>query len=205
MNKKITCISDTHGMHERVETTGGDVLIFAGDWQGRHWDNPSRFVDWLSDQDYGHTVVVLGNHDSNYEGIRVECNENKRVHLLHDSGIEIYGLKFYGTPWTNQFENWYYMAGEKALGAIFSLVPHDTNVLVSHSPAFGVRDCVEYICVGSRPLKKEIETLTELNLHVFGHIHEGYGETKGRDYTAINASQLDEDYKLVNKPVDIIL
>lgn len=32
---KLVCISDTHGLHERVAVPNGDVLIHAGDFTER--------------------------------------------------------------------------------------------------------------------------------------------------------------------------
>lgn len=38
-------------------------------------------------------------------------------------------------------------------------------------------------------------------LHIFGHIHDGYGRTTRRGTTFVNASICDEDYGPVNPPV----
>jgi Icc-related predicted phosphoesterase len=40
-------------------------------------------------------------------------------------------------------------------------------------------------------------------LHVFGHIHDGYGFQQVEDITYVNASVCDEDYKPVN-PVMVV-
>jgi len=41
--------------------------------------------------------------------------------------------------------------------------------------------------------------------HVFGHIHEGYGDYTWDDTKYHNCSVLDEHYELVNKPIVIDL
>lgn len=38
-------------------------------------------------------------------------------------------------------------------------------------------------------------------VHVYGHIHEGYGVTKEGDITCINASNLDLRYKAIHNPI----
>merc|ERR1719436_2403603 len=63
------CISDTHGLHEELDPlTAGDVLIHAGDFTryGKVQDFIS-FKLWLERvrHNYGHVVVVNGNHESN--------------------------------------------------------------------------------------------------------------------------------------------
>ena len=42
-------------------------------------------------------------------------------------------------------------------------------------------------------------------LHVFGHIHEGYGREEADGTLFVNASTCDEDYRPVNPPVVVDL
>src|ERR1700748_3248881 len=106
---KITCISDIHG--EYPETTGGDLLILAGDYTGSdkipQWD---AFYKWLHKQDYRKKIMIAGNHDgflihamntADYREIIGEWGED--YEYLCDSGTEFEGLKIWGSPWSLLF------------------------------------------------------------------------------------------------------
>ena len=55
--------------------------------------------------------------------------------------------------------------------------------------------------VGCKELEILIkDDLPNLKMFIQGHIHEGYGYEKLGEKLLINASVLDRDYKLVNKP-----
>ena len=61
--------------------------------------------------------------------------------LGDDSGIEIEGIKFWGSPWSNQFGNWAFMADDITLyEQAWSKIPEDTQVLITHGPAKGLGD-----------------------------------------------------------------
>ena len=47
----------------------------------------------------------------------------------------------------------------------------------------------------------EVEPL----IHVFGHVHSSYGHKYTDTTDFINASNLNDQYKLVNEPVNVIL
>lgn len=60
--------------------------------------------------------------------------------------------------------------------AIYSRVPPDTEVLLTHTPSYGVRDLSKHgIQAGCRVLASRLEDLRKCRLHVFGHIHESHG------------------------------
>jgi Icc-related predicted phosphoesterase len=95
----------------------------------------------------------------------------------------------------------------------WNMIPFGTDILITHSPPHGILDGVRpqppgwglESDPGSGPLGCE-ELAIRLNavrpkLHVFGHIHDGYGyeERKGTIY--VNASICDEKYRPVNQAV----
>jgi len=49
-------------------------------------------------------------------------------------------------------------------------------------------------------LKKVLEIKPKV--HLFGHVHESYGQIKRKGINFINASVLNEHYELVNKPIE---
>lgn len=64
--------------------------------------------------------------------------------------------------------------------------------------------------VGSRSLRNRLLSLEKIKLHVYGHIHGNYGiysikKNKDEDIISINASLVNEQYKMVNKPIEIEL
>lgn len=159
-------------------------------------------------------LFVEGNHD--WLGARNPvvmgqlCQDNG-ISLLRDSSIEIEGVKFYGTPWQPEFCNWAFnLPRGEPLKEKWAAIPEDTQVLITHGPPMNILDEVdrldykacEYFAehVGCWDLKKRIEDLKLLKLHVFGHIHKGYGKTEEGPTTFINASICNEEYNPVNVP-----
>ena len=61
--------------------------------------------------------------------------------------------------------------------------------------------------LGSKALKDHVFSMSDLKLMAFGHIHEQGGKiTRHKDTQIVNAAVLDyPDYKLVGKPLEIIL
>jgi Icc-related predicted phosphoesterase len=54
--------------------------------------------------------------------------------------------------------------------------------------------------VGCVDLLNRVEKINP-KIHLCGHIHEAYGEIKSTKTTFLNASVLDENYRLVNEPM----
>lgn len=214
---KILCLSDTHGMHHKIQLpdlSDIDIITHTGDFSSTGDEiSIDHFLCWFSDLPVKHKLLVAGNHDKyvmHYnDRFKIKCAV-LGVTYLQDSGCEIGGIKFFGSPWVNKFYNWAFMAYEKDLSKIYKLIPKDTQVLLSHGPAQGYLDFVPRIGgghVGSLALRNKVKRLKDLKYHVFGHIHCGAGileiETKSNKYTAVNASILDDNYRITNQPIVI--
>ncbi len=212
----IDIISDLHGSYPKLE--GGDLLILGGDYTAKHTQAECLvFVEWLRKQDYKKKIFIGGNHDTPiFKGDFYFSNEWIGATWLNDSGCEYSGLKFWGSPWTAEFEGinpnckaWT-LRNDKALAKKWALIPDDTDILITHSPPYGIFDeCLNrngdrYESVGSKSLRAKVNQLNPM-LHVFGHIHEGYGQMTLDDIMFINASHMDKNYQPVNKPVRIVL
>lgn len=213
---RIMCLSDTHTMHHKVDLgdlSEIDCVVHTGDFSNGDELSTDNFLCWFSDLPVKHKILVAGNHDK-----EVQRNNDRfkiktavlGITYLQDSGCEIEGISFYGCPWVNQFYNWAFMCYERDLSKIYKLIPKDTQVLLSHGPAQGYLDFVERVGgghVGSLALRDRIKKLPKLKYHIFGHIHCCAGileiETKSNKYTAVNASILNDDYKIANKPIVI--
>jgi hypothetical protein len=57
------------------------------------------------------------------------------------------------------------------------MIPDDTDVLITHGPPHGVLDAAMdgFLC-GCEELLDAVTTRVKPRLHIFGHIHEGYGK-----------------------------
>jgi Icc-related predicted phosphoesterase len=226
---KIVCISDTHAKQIPDEDMpDGDVLVHAGDITNNgkmtQLSAMSAWLRHLAYNKYEHIVCIAGNHDFLLDAFRKENREkelkegffNGRVHYLRDESLWLNfpgrTIKFYGTPWT--------ICGDWAFSeenrwhrrAYFSKIPLDTDVLISHGPPYSILDrCVNGAhgvgSVGDLELLGATERVRP-KLHVFGHIHDGYGiATPGLDTTFVNAAVTrvkpteDDPYPLQNLPI----
>lgn len=133
------------------------------------------------------------------------CN-SLGVTYLHNSGINIEGLNIWGSPDTPAFYGWAFNRTQRELQEHWKTVPDNTDILVSHGPAYGVLDALEDgTMVGDIELMKRINKLPKLKLHVFGHIHPSYGSVEVDGSTRVNASILNDSYQVQNKAVEITL
>jgi Icc-related predicted phosphoesterase len=151
--------------------------------------------------------LIAGNHDfypeKNLRVFEDEC-ETRGITYLQDSSITLDGIKFYGTPWVPKFFDWAFMDYDHNLEHTFSKIPTDTDVLITHGPPFGILDKVrEGFSVGSKSLRNKIETLKNLKVHAFGHIHEASGAYQEAGVAYINAAILDRNYKLTALPIEL--
>ncbi|RLI52515.1 MAG: metallophosphoesterase [Candidatus Thorarchaeota archaeon] len=213
---KLCCISDTHGNHEELDLSHypADVLIHAGDFTARDTKTQIiQFLEWFSSQNYKHLILIAGNHErlieSDPKWFTSTLTTFPVITYLQDSEIIIDGIKFYGSPYSNEFCGWAFMEEEPALSKVWDKIPDDTHILVTHSPAYGCHDLVKRAYgsdphVGSKSLHyKKLSLQGTLKAHISGHIHEGYGISTTADITNVCASMLNEHYKLVNEPITL--
>lgn len=107
------------------------------------------------------------------------------------------------TPWQPEFCNWAFnLPRGDALLKQWRHIPTDTDVLITHTPPMGHGDLVGYQNVGCADLLREVEDRIRPKLHVFGHVHEGYGRSASPDgaITYFNASACTHNYDPVNAP-----
>ena len=202
---RIVCISDTHGQHANLGVPDGDVLIHAGDFMA-FGDTPREIVDfnqWLGGQPHRHKIVIAGNHDLMFErhpGAARELLSN--AIYLENSGTEVAGLKIWGSPVQPEFNNWAFnVARGAAIRRYWKMIPENTDVLVTHGPPFGVLDKSHPTTahLGCEELANAVEQIRP-RLHVFGHIHGGRGESTSNETRFVNASVVNEAYRLVYEP-----
>lgn len=199
---RLVLLSDTHTKHNQVVVPDGDILVHAGDFTytgARH--EYEEVIEWLKGLPHEHKVIVAGNHDF---GSRVLENIAPNIHYLENSGMEIGGIKFWGSPITPVFGRWAHMANRGAdIKHYWDTIPTNTDVLITHGPPVGLLDLPSpfnsFHC-GCEELHDAVFDRVKPKIHVFGHIHGGYGYRKYRGIDFYNASVVDEAYNVVNKP-----
>jgi Icc-related predicted phosphoesterase len=211
----ITCVSDLHGHLPKLE--GGDLLIVAGDLT--RTDQPSeylRFFHWIANQKYKKKIVIAGNHDNLAQTENVLTIPNGDFEYLCDSSTEFEGFLIYGSPWTRRFKNQnphamaFTVDDEFEFADKFDKAPEEIDILITHEPPHGILDQVGERHVGSDYLYGWLKYFQRPYIHVFGHIHEGYGQAttfacyNDKTMISINASHVNEFYQPVNKPVRIV-
>jgi predicted phosphodiesterase len=208
---RIVCISDTHSLHNQVVLPEGDVLVHAGDLlnHGTLKELPSA-AGWLDNQlgKFEDIVVIGGNHDFALEAFMREGREDilkknffPGIHYLRDEAVTIKGFKFYGSPWQPEFCDWAFNLPRGAqLAEKWAAIPADTDVLVTHGPPFLQRDWVGRDHVGCADLRLRVDDIKP-KVHVFGHIHAGYGMNETDGVKFVNAALCNERYQIVNAPI----
>lgn len=209
---RIVCISDTHNCNEQIKVPDGDILIHAGDATitGRV-DEIVLFNKWFARLPHENKIFIAGNHDWLFETNNNYARQilSDEIIYLQDSSTEIEGLKFYGSPWQPRFYDWAFnLMRDAELAEKWKLIPDDTDILITHGPPNGILDEVprKYFIenTGCEELRKRVEQIKP-KLHVFGHIHCGYGTAEQFGTKFVNASNCDESYEPTQLPIVIDL
>ncbi|MFN8395634.1 MAG: metallophosphoesterase [Bacteroidia bacterium] len=120
------------------------------------------------------------------------------VIYLNDSGVEIEGVKIWGSPIQPWFFDWAFNRQRGAdIAKHWALIPEDTDILVTHGPPYGILDRTDDgKLVGCEELIKVVERIRP-KIHVFGHIHEAHGSLIKDGTHYVNASILNLRYMRV--------
>ena len=114
---KTLVTSDLHGNLDKLDFTGIDLVLLAGDIAPLNdisslgvrkqlkWLN-TTFKTWCMSMPTTQFVFIPGNHDmvfdscKAYSGVSLDkLDLASNAHLLIDSEITINGVRIYGTPW----------------------------------------------------------------------------------------------------------
>lgn len=209
---KILHITDTHQNFPK-DLPEADVLVHTGDYsflnkyatEGPQLKELKEFNEYLGSikHKYGTILFTPGNHDFIFEQnkkLALETLTNATV--LLDSGIEIDGMKFYGTPSQPPFFNWAFNHDNDVRESNYDAIPEDTDVLLTHCPPEGIMDLVSgrsYSAgqhVGCSMLRYQIDNRIKPKLHCFGHIHEQEVRVQIEEHTTFsNACIMDDRYE----------
>lgn len=196
---KILHLSDTHGAHRQLrDLSEADVVVHSGDFtMTGSEDEAIDFMNWFCDLPYPHKIFICGNHDECLYGANID-GLDPNVHYLCNSGIVIEGVKFYGVP---MFLN---DCVTDRQSRNYAKIPSDTDVLITHSPAYGILDFDDNINYGSEEILARLSSL-HLKAHLFGHIHAQHGvesrHLAGSHPTIFsNGAIMNSDYTTLNLP-----
>jgi Icc-related predicted phosphoesterase len=229
-NMLIAFISDTHGakFHMKLQIPECDVVAHSGDIGGRtNTMELAEFLTWFEKLPAKKKIFTAGNHDLCLDSDWAERQKNKNVIqgliaeqqyndskkiiesfdvvYLMNSSFEYEGVKFWGSPYSPSFhrEHWAFNADRGGeIKQYWDVIPKDVDVLITHSPPKYILDkCFDDgFNAGCEELNKKLNEIQPL-IHSFGHIHEGYGTHWQNKLLCINASVLNQNYQLVNKPI----
>ena len=83
-------------------------------------------------------------------------------------------------------------------------IDSDTNILISHGPPSGILDDTFHgNSAGCQAMMQRIYNLEHLKAHIFGHIHECFGQEEHNGVKFVNASICTFSYQPTNKPIVI--
>ncbi len=219
---KIVILSDTHGMHRQLThiLPDADIIVHAGDFANRgSMEECMKALGWFNALPYKYRICIAGNHDlfmdvdhldfpSTPSAIDAILPKAEGFFYLNDSGCEVEGIKFWGSPVQPEFFNWGFnrMRGPQ-IQEHWDKIPEGTDVLITHGPAYGfVDECPDFtnpkatVRVGCANLAKTIAKIKP-KLHICGHVHWSYGHAYTKDTLYVNGSICTERYAPTNKPI----
>jgi len=208
---KIVAVSDTHTDYAKLIVPDGDVFVHAGDIDLNNMRDAIRFNKWLGTLPHKYKIIVGGNHDKWLE----QTNYHLKIDILRDciylenKGIEIEGVKFWGSPMTPMFNDWHFMANRgEDIRRYWDMIPSDTDVIITHGPPKRILDAtprgIWFDYVGCDELLARIQQIKP-KVHISGHIHFSHGTEQHGDTRFYNVSVMNEEYEIVNEPTQIII
>ena len=206
---KVVCISDTHGLHRELTVPPGDLLIHAGDFT--FWGRSTRaikdFNTWLGELPHRHKVVVPGNHEFILEPNPELSWLLSNARLLINEATVIEGVKIWGSPLTPHYGGAFGRSDAPDRVKVYATIPLDTDILVTHGPPHGVLDSNpdEYPGPAGDPELLQAVIRVRPRLHVFGHVHSGYGVRPTRHTLFVNAALFGLDGSLENGSIVVEL
>lgn len=208
---ELTFTSDTHGRHNELDLGSGQVLCHTGDFSNFGSEKEfADFTEWFACQDFEYKIFICGNHERFGESVGAQYIRDNYlsggVIYLENSGVWLEDKYFYGSPANPRFFNWAFNVDRGIdIKKYWDLIPSYTNVLLTHTPPFGILDSVKGLRVGCQDLLETIQSgrLENLQTNAFGHIHEDYGMVEREGIIYIN-SALKGLFKL-REPIKIII
>lgn len=194
-----------------------------------------EFVPWAMNLNCNKVLVVGGNHDFAFQRIVNQYFQNsmfkddknyiemcsadlikeklmipKKIIYLQDTEYSYNHVKFYGSPWIPDLQNWAFYKSHDDLKKVFNKIPDDCDVLITHAPGTE-NDMGTSMWYPGMPMygcQELTDKVKESNIKIWvaGHIHTGNHKpsllSNGRTKIA-NVSLKDENYKVSFEPLVI--
>jgi hypothetical protein len=132
------------------------------------------------------------------------CDQITGAVVLINEGIEVAGLKIWGFSITPNDRGGFGPSTPEELQRLYDRIPDGTDVLITHGPPLGILDrgsgadgpqgCPQLLAAVRR-IKPRI--------HVFGHVHQGYGQMRSAGTLFVNAALAEPGYALARRPISI--
>ncbi|HEY3987924.1 MAG TPA: metallophosphatase domain-containing protein [Acidobacteriaceae bacterium] len=196
---RICIVSDTHQLENELTIPPCEMLLHCGDWSffGKSVAAMDAFNDWIGEQPARFKVVTCGNHEypvqADPEGWRRRLSN---ATLLLNESVTIEGIKIFGSPITPLYGGAFGMSNEADREKLYSTIPADTDILMTHGAPQGVLDADQ----GCAALRRTVLRIKP-RLHCFGHVHSAYGTLSTKTTLFVNAAIVDEDFAPTRKPV----
>jgi Icc-related predicted phosphoesterase len=199
---RVVVIGDTHEHHRDLVIPDGNLLIHAGDITRNSFSSRAiqDFNDWLRHLPHQHKIVIPGNHDYGLADPAWQKLITSAI-LLINNGVELMGLKFWGTPITPVDHGHFGGATAADREAQFRRIPDGTNILISHGPPHGILD-QEHTSSTAQGCHELLAAVTRIKpmAHLFGHIHAAYGRIQTADTLFVNCAVADRSGRPVRYP-----
>jgi len=204
----IVALSDTHELHRETDVPDGDLVIHAGDFTmfSKSAAVILDFNDWLAELPHRWKICIPGNHEFFLESDHSRRKLISNATILINEGIEILGLRIWGSPTTPLYGGAFGLSSERDRVRLYSQIPAGTHVLISHTPPFSILDQTpgSEHNAGCRQLLDAVIRVKPM-LHVFGHVHGGYGTLSTPDTLFMNVALMGQYGDLANRPVVVRL
>ena len=203
---KLVLISDSHQNHRKLEIPEADILIHCGDityFNKNPLEVLSDFNEWAGSLPVNEVIAIGGNHD-----VFLEQNPDKAELILsnctylNEEVADHDGLRIFGSAWTPWYGGWAFNYEEEDAIEIWSHIPEDIDILVTHGPPRGFFDNVGRQKVGCPDLLNRVLEIKP-KVHVFGHLHQRQGIRSFNETLFINCAVADNTHQIVNKPIEI--
>lgn len=201
----IATISDTLGEHKYVEMPKADVIVHAGNITSFGAGSEiESFLKWFSGLDAFLKIFIAGNHDSPFDDnymsetwlsemlndYKVNTEKGSLMYLENKS-VNVWGVNFYGSPNTRCNSSVHFAFAEQystGLNNIWSEIPLETDILITHSPAAYKLDLDKKAKTheGDKGLRHRIKIVQPI-VHICGEVQDGAGVASDVETVYINA------------------
>jgi Icc-related predicted phosphoesterase len=126
----------------------------------------------------------------------------KNATLLVNSGVVIEGIRIWGSPVTPLPGVAFGMPDAAERKKLWAKIPTGTDILITHCPPYGILDqeTGSELHQGCHELREALLRVRP-RLHVFGHVHGGYGTLQTADTYFVNAALYDKLNDVEPRPI----